>query len=860
MSNVEVDNNKVKISTTGNISSSSRGTISLRNGFFSGINYDVNFSKDVSSSLLYIDQSTFAYSKGQLSFDVVSVSKSFIDVPRTNNIILSSTLENVEVGSVSRKANDKLNVSLTIKDASLTKLGDVLDYLNETTFTFDNILKEVTTTFDEVLSISYPALSIYPTIDNEKHVLNLDGRVFNVKDLYLTAESLELADSNIDITASGAITNFNFKDNDFTVSIKIDDDLASAYGRLSFNSDTKTLWGENYSLSSYINTRVLGDQIKDLDTFVDTIKTTKLVLDDDAKGVVLSDFGNQFGLTPGKGSYGMALGSLTEFLMLNEVIEYPEKDNYATFFNSMSLFEDKINFDGTNIDKFSDLLTDNKCFAQYGVNKLEYLNGQSRWDLFHNKYIEKMNEIIHQYQNKYNAAFASLLEGSQIDVKLVYYDDWSGNDEPHYVASIMHPKEAYTSVEEYDVEDMFDINMPASYYAEAAEQYKTDKRISKKVEEKFKKAIANYIADNRDPEDSQELNEDMAYSAIQALIYLSIANKDDAKQFNELYEGFAGEISKNYDDSILTTYFNLLTSYHNFQAEAEENLKYFLAQMKLELLMFGSFDQILTLFSFSDFDYKNLNTVVPGADDAIRNNHYLETLKEGENFTYVLRDNLKSDLVKLDYSLSYGEDGKTISEFTAYDVKTGKKYNYIDNASLVSEVDIGRIYNRYNALVELGEEDSLSFTSYLHKHGIMPDDAEGQYASLRYQSSKDKGSVIPDYQVPVLVGFEGAFNDLADGSPNMLCVASLDKDSVDFKKDSEYHYGSAGERLEGSKNNWSGLSANGKILDLGTMESSTTSLGAFASYDSTTWNEAHDENHLFKMYEQGMYCFVFYCM
>ena len=846
----ECDNGKITITTDGMIGEDKQGIINLNEGFFKGVNYDVKVYFDIISSYVYLDQESFKYSDNEFTFNVKTVEKEYLDTIKKENVIFDEALDKINLKSVIRRDDMTIAITLTVTDEELNALDKVIVYLDKTNITFVNALKDFNNTFALSFSVDYPSLVLFPTFDFRAHKFKLSGRAYNLKEGSFAQDDIIFESSNIEIDKNIKIDAFNSANKGFSFDMSILNDTSHLYGAVKCDeSKIQTLWGNNFPLEGYFDSKAITLSIQSEDKIIDDILNSPIVMDQDLKGISLDQSLPTFSFTIGEGQFGPALTCLSEFLRLSDIVYPLDGSNYDYFNNYKSLFDDTTLYNLASLDDFGELIQDGDAYDKYNADRTAYKEMQDALDSCYQKYITPMLDMFHAYQDKYVQEILRLNTIHQSTYRAVTLDDW--DDEGNLGCSIMHPEEPYFSIEDYDIDDMYITEVYDFYFKEAVEEYKKENKYTREVERLLRQDIARFLA-------IPNFSNEMKYSTLQAFIFLNIADEGDAEKFNDLYMNFASEIGKEYENSLLTAYYNNLTSLYNFQSEINQTFRRFLADMKLKLELFGAFSQILNLFSLSKIDYHNTLIAVQSADKAITQYNYLKELKEDEDYSYVIDSVFKHSLVSIDYDISYSENGSINSSVKIIDTKTNEELETVNNNTMINDKDYQMMYNRYLALKELCMDDSIDFMNYLIKQNVFGLDPAQRYELMRYQSAFDKGETLPDYPLPVLTSFTGFYDDLMDKSVTGYCASHYGDNNSLYTEGKNYTFGSDGDSLNGSKRSWSYLELRGTILDLSSMTSSEVGLNAVATYNQTIWNNGFDDHYLFKRYENGFYTFVLF--
>ena len=446
-----------------------------------------------------------------------------------------------------------------------------------------------------------------------------------------------------------------------------------------------------------------------------------------------------------------------------------------------------------------------------------------------------MNGIINRYKSKFFIAMKELVNQNTISTKVTYV---GRDDSDLTLASIMHPNQYYTSIEGFDVVDMYVVDMTTDddYFKAIKNHFNEKNYYDHELDTQLETVINNKL--NTCPaEILNDVKASIVLDTLKADVMLKIVDPNDMITFANLYKAYLNEISK--DNSILMSYFNMLTSYTNFKDELENEYYNFLGSIKLDVVKFGSFLQLLNLFSLDNDNYVNMSTAIAKADNAIINNRYLDV---DRYYSYVINDEMVSRYVKLDYENRYDANHNSVTELVMYDALTNTKMDDINQTALLSVDEINEIYFRYQFLNSVGKNNDSDFTSYLLSKKLLD------------QSSLDAYSQInSDFTLPIFTQLTGAFLDTSSTSFDVYLDASMENSSALFNKNNKYGYS-----LKGNKDCWSGKEMRGMILDIGNMQSSDEVINRYASYNDAFWNNDVDEHHLFKMNDHAMYCFVFY--
>ena len=738
---------------------------------------------------------------------------------KKDNVILGDDLDKITINDVNKIDDKKLSISLQIKDVTLNNLDSVLAYLDGKDISFKNAFRKINATFDVEFSVNYPSLKVSFIDDAENQSLKARLRIYNA-----TSENLEISDCQIKNTnlVAPSVTNTNIEVVSDGFDINYETNLKFVYGEYDIAKEKiKTLWGEQYPLSSYFNnTKIAGGIEFGLKTLINTPTT----YDENIKGVDLFTFLQRNGvdiLLSGK--YGAALASLEESLVLNDITHYSN------------------NFLGGLMDRkqFMTNIVENTSFVLDAYNNIRddalFKASFSKWNAFNEKYVNQMNGIINSYKSKFFIAMKELVNQNTISTKVTYV----GRDDSDLTyASIMHPNQYYTSIEGFDVVDMYVVDMTTDddYFKAIKNRFNEKNYYDHELDTQLETVINNKL--NTCPaEILNDVKASIVLDTLKADVMLKIVDPNDMITFANLYKAYLNEISK--DNSILMSYFNMLTSYTNYKDELENEYYNFLGSIKLDVVKFGSFLQLLNLFSLDNDNYVDMSTAIAKADNAIINNRYLDV---DRYYSYVINGEMVSRYVKLDYENRYDANHNSVTELVMYDALTNTKMDDINQTALLSVDEINEIYFRYQFLNSVGKNNDSDFISYLLSKKLLD------------QSSLDAYSQInSDFTLPIFTQLTGAFLDTSSTSFDVYLDASMENSSALFNKNNKYGYS-----LKGNKDCWSGKEMRGMILDIGNMQSSDEVINRYASYNDAFWNNDVDEHHLFKMNDNAMYCFVFY--
>ena len=824
---VEQNGSQVLIKTKGVVGKDNQGIVTLQKGFFKDLDYDVNIYSDISLNLIDIDQTSFKLQGNEFNFKIHAVNDTFINSLSTKNISFDESLNKVSVADVKKVDDNNASIKLSISDNNIDQVNEALEYLNGGKFTLASALNNAQSSFTSTFVANFPSLTINPIVKNG--TLTLYVNVYNNQKIDLGEQDFTLTNSNIDYVAT--LEKIETTSNGFAATYKSKtENMPRTYGQVDIkNNRIKTLWGEEYSLSKIFDFVNADDSALYYDNeFISKITSKAFTVDNYMKGLDLIDFTNtlpDFHLTN-------TLGALMSLFELTDIAPSYDKNNSNHVFKEKSDSISKvINKDIENANAYLSKMDDKDDLFYASLDKLNNFDTQ---------YIRKMESMIARYRESFFTKFKAMINSGSIAFRLAYVDHWTTST--GYKLTLLDPNQYYVSVEGFDAEDTYHYQIPNTYLSQLKPDLETASYYSEDVDKAFVDVLSKYCADNRD----EVLTSTIVSSVLKGNLIFDMVSKEDADEFNSLYEGFINEIGKPYDESVLTAFFNTLYPYRNFQSELEKDVSYFMADMKIKLAKYGSFAQMLNLYSFNDFDCDKLDKSLKNADNAIKHYSYSKDVGKDENYSYAAGGTISGMFVKLDYETSFDANGNPSISFKMYDARTNEEINNINNTSILSYEDVVDIYNRYLFLVETEETNQPTFYDYLVDIGLINIVDYNLY--VQYSENENGGEKLPSYTVPILTMFNGTYNKTSSDSYKALCAKSYDKMSTSYVEGQTYQ----------SNKDWSGKEANGKILDLASMEQKDEILGRYATYNQTEWSKLHDDHQIFKMYETGFYCFVFY--
>ena len=849
LASVSTEGGSISITTSGCIANSQKGALVIRNGFFKEITKDVAFNVDVKTAANYIDQTSFAFENGTLSFTIL------LEHPAKDNIAASDLqivgATGAQIAGVTLGADKKsLAVAASFENSGLD-LNGALTLLNQSKIRIAGVAVNQPVAIDVLFNVNRPKVVVYPTLENMK--LTLDARLNNCTADNLLQEDISFENTNLVFegeNANATLDSCVMSDHGFTLSITLlDRNLSNYSGNISIGGDKlRSLWGEThnikgrfaFALPSYTLTPNMGED------FEEKVLANPVTFDDVSNVILFAAYATQLGVSIYSGDPTKIVSSIISLLQFFGITGSSGEPTIADVLAKLEIMDHKLDDINHKIDSLSDQIAKGDAATALGIDKILFNQYQSNWDVFMTNYVEKMEDILRSYQVNYRTELINLISiGSSLDLEICFVNGKDADGHDAKVVAIESPRMPGYSLDGDEIIDRCNISIPASYLADckasAAHGY------NESFDGALKTALAKYLQDN--PND--KLDADAIYNTILGLVQFDVITTEDTLAFYNLFVNFANGIS-----SGMMNYFNMLECFYNFQTEAESSYLTIRANMKLLLIKYAGFVSMFADYAgVSGIDRSQLKTTYQNAETFLQDHTHMREVDAGSNYSYVLNMPTHSVYVRATFDKGYNNPGNHCSFFyhyRFYDYSAGtsdstrKEIDYINNSNILDKTDLLKIKGRYNNLRSYGiVEADKTFKAYLADSGVYNKSFDDYYADAKIHNV---GEALPE-TFQILAGYDGV-SGLTSESFGTCCTSN---------GSGNYYFVDGYYAYKGSKESdcWSGTEAKGTIIDFESLSTTTTVINRLARYDESHWYWSTDEHHAFEMYRYGFYGVVF---
>jgi len=847
---VSSDGGVISISTSGNVANSNKGVLIVKSGFFKEISNDVQFNVDVKTAANYIDQSSFEFEDGILSFTIKLEHPAKDDIAASNLQIVG--VEGAQISDVELGEDKKsLFVSVSVEDGELD-LNGALTLLNQSTIKIAGAAANQPKAVDVLFNVNRPKVVVYSELANNK--LTLDARLNNCTSNELLQTDIAFENTNLVFEgedANATLDSCEITDQGFTLTITLNDaEIKSYYGNIAITGKKlKALWGEAHDcrgrfsigLPSYTVTPNMGED------FEEKVMSNPIDFDDVSNVILFVGYAAQLGVSIYAGDPTKIVSSVISLLQFFGITGKSNEPTIADVLAKLEIMDHKLDDINHKIDSLSDQIAKGDAATALGIDKILYNQYQSNWDIFMTNYVEKMEDILRSYETNYRTALINLISSSNpLDLEICFVNgkDEEGHD-TQFVA-IENPRMLGYSLDGDEIVDRCNISIPASYFADCKASVVHGYNDS--FAELLKTALGNYLNDNP----NSKLDADAIYNTMVATVQFDVITLEDTLALYNLFVNFANGLSS----GKLINYFNMLECFFNFQTEAESSYLTIRANMKLLLIKYATFVGIFADYAgVSGIDRAQLKATYQSAETFLQNHTHVRELEADSNYSYVLNSTIHAVYIRATFDKGYknpGNDCTFFYHFKFYDYSAGtsestrKEIDYINNSNILDKTDLLKIQGRYNNLRGYGiVEADKTFKDYLTDSGVYKAAFDEFYDdAVRHNSGE--GMQAP---IKILAGYDGV-SGLTSESFKVCCTSKGCGDYFDIG--STYDY-----KNKHDSGCWSGVEAKGTIIDFESLTTVTTVINRLARYDEAHWYWSTDEHHAFEMYGYGFYGIVF---
>lgn len=838
--NCQVDSEYIKIITDGTISDGDFGFVTLKGGFFEGIDTDIDLYFAVYSVAYHIDCSTLKLENNELSFVALFSNKSFDNIGIDNVNFDPFDISKVEI--VGEK-KDGLKIYIPFEgtfDEVLSRLAfgkivvdeDPTDNLSGMEISFD---------------INFPTFDLYSELKGKDLIIHF--RYHDVITNDIKMDNIQIESSNLRLTgdnANAALKEIIEVSNGFDYIIETSEELDEVDGTFKIVSESpifKTLWGVEQNIPPIYfgctndNKVVLQSYQKGEyeESFSETMITAKPDVDTVAHVLQFAGYAAQLGVAIYKGDAFQIIGSVMNIAQLFGLTGKSGEPTIQDVLNKLQDMDNQLKAIDRKMDALKQQMLDSTTAIQLGVDKILFNQYRSTWDSFYENYIEKIEDLLRNYTTDVRTYYVNFVRNTDdVALELKYF---TTNDNKT-ILSMENPDDPNHSLEGYPFASSKSVTINKSYFTDAANLTRRSQGYSDDFDDLFRKCLKNNLKasypDLSDADFDSLFND--VYGHIAGLAQFSAVKADTAKNMRNLFVDFAKQLSgKATGTSKMVYYYKMLESLYNFQSEAETEMKQFRVNMKKLLDEYAGYATIMAQFC-SGIDKSEITNSYNDAYEYIKNNDNMRKVGQNQDYCYTINSNIAANVVRCSFDKGFNDAGKNKCSFwynyKTYNEETDQTIDVVNNSKLLSDANLSIIHARaVNILQYSGQSGDVSLFSYFQSKGIITSNMKKKYNGTQ-----------------AITSYTG-INDPSTSSFNVICTSVGVGNYFDYG--TTYSY-------KGSRESdcWSAREASGTIFDLASNKSADNHINRMARYDESHWYWSTDEHWAFEEYITGKIAFA----
>ena len=830
-----IENDYIRIVADGVISKGEYGVITLKSGFFDGINADIDLYFEIDVIAYHIDGSTIKLENNVLSFVALFSNKSFENICVDNVTVGSYPISKVEIIGEDR---DGLRISIpyegTLEEAILN-------------LTFEKLIVDEDLTDNDagnelLFDFNYPTFDLYSDLYGKN--LTIHFRYHDAVRGNITMDNVEVSIPGLRF--SGDDSNATLKgmvevSNGFDYLIETNDELDNVEGVFKIVEQSpifKTLWGKDVNAPTFEFicqnenkvTLLANTEGEYEESFSEKLISAKPDVDTLAHVLQFAGYAAQLGVAIYKGDAYQIIGSAMNILQVFGLTGKSGEPTIQDVLDKLEDIENQLKSIDRKIDALKQQMLDSTTAIQLGVDKVLFNQYRSTWDAFYENYIEKIEDILRDYTTDVRTYYVEFVRNTtDVNLELKYFKSTDNKT----IFSMENPDDLNHSLEGYSYLSSKNVTINKSYFTEAADLTRVRQGYSDDFDGIFRKCLKNNLKNSYPDLSDEEFNNlfNDVYAHIAGLAQFKAINKETAKEMRNLFVNFATQLSgKATGTSKMVYYYKMLESLYNFQSEAEAEMKQFRVNMKQLLDKYAGYATIMAQFC-SGIDKSEITKAYNDAYDYIKNNDNMRPVGKNQDYCYTINSLVAANVVRCSFDKGYNNAGKNNCSFyynyRTYNEETGKTIDVVNNTKLLSDANLSIIHARaLNILQYNGKSGDISLFAYFESKGIITSNMKSKYKGKE---------VITSY---------GGINDPSTSSFKVICTSIGVGEYFTYGKTYSYK----GYKESGS---WSAKEASGTIYDLSQNKSSDNHINRMARYDESHWYWVTDEHWAFEEYLTG---------
>ena len=852
---------QIKISTTGFIKNGRYGTITLEQGFFEDVDYDVTLYAEIDNALAYLDQTTLALEGNTFSFNVISTANAFISNVSTMNAAFAREIDKISIADVSKVDAHTIRVEASVTNDISDNLDSVIDYLHGVSLTLKECFDDLHGAFPVGMHVNYPKAVVVPAISPSGNELRLSVKFHNAQEAQWEASDISFIGGNLVLEGeaqNATQTAFVRENNGFEVTYALDSSIGNRVEGVivTQNNKLKTLWGApfvetaTFDSTFYGATNELGAVPSDIQIEEKAI-TADVDPHDVARGALSVIYAAEFGASVLSDSVPSAVGSLASLLglWLNSGSTYGDP-TIADVLAKLDQMDKKLDDISAKVDALSDLIVQSSTAELMGIDKILYNQYRSNWDTFNTNYVEPMDNMIRDYLTNIRSGLLDVATSEDdFNIRIV----WAYNDNNELVVTLEDPHNPGYDQDGNEIEEFHSLTIPASYFQPARDAYNESRIYPNNFPVILQNCFKAYLQDNP----MENLDEQGIYYTLMNNISKNAVTRQEAMDFYNLFVNYtAGLSGKTTGTSKLTEFYSMMDCYFNFEKEEADSSRNVRANVAFNLVKYTQIAHNFAMYSGAAIDFEELAANYKAVHDYIQtDSHAHSGLTTNKDFSYVTGTTIRTDLIHTSWNMSFSNTTTFKASFKFYS-SAGREIA-VNNTVIFSEIDLSRVYRRYLYLFQNGDTTDQTFSIYLQNLSIIPRTYIDQYYNAFHDN---KGEPLIDYTrngLPVLVSY-GSLSSLSSEKFNIVQGAKGDGSYV--SEGTVYTYKTATKSgLSADSSYWSGQEVTGKLVYLnGGLGECANYIDRYARYDESHSYWRHDEHWGFNTFSAGRYCLCFF--
>lgn len=861
-----IEENKVVLFTTGEISLEKIGIITLKEGFFEDAEFTSTLYFDVSPLGYIIDNRSFVKNDNEVSFDVLLTNSVFNSDLTKDDI----TIPGYTVSSISlNQDKDTLNICFD----SDKDLDETLDSLKGKFLSMSRT--SIAHPLDEDIKIEFdintPTTSIEATLEGKE--LKLEVRYFDIIESDVNLEHLEITSSELifdGAEANASITSVEDHPNGFDIYITTNEILTNIDGTLNVDNSAefKTLWGTPYLfdslefLATQNNTEVLSFPAKNNEEEFEQKAIDSTPPIEAASDILLfTAYAAKLGASIYTGNVASGIDSVLGILGLFGINGDSGQPSMQDVMNKLNDISKQLNKIDVKLDSLKQQMSDAQASIQLGIDKVLFNQYRANWDGFKENYVQKMEDYLRNFQADLHSYYIEFVRNSEdVTLTLSYVEE---NNK--LLLCIENPKDPGYSLEGVKIKSTKDIKITKSFYEEAIESIRKTQGYNSNFDLIFKNCISNNLKNDNPSMTDDELkllaNDVYAHITGQALIKAS--KEDLAKNVTNLFIDFCHQLTgKGLVASRISDYFKMMECYYNFESDARRDFLAFRSNTKVTLDKFAGFATMISVFC-PGIERKEITKAYNETAEYIKKNtnirvtdHIVPEISNSQwkvDYSYVTNSKIAAYIIAAKFNIYY-DDANSNKCSLKYSINLSNYINsaissdassYINNSRLINSTDLETMLKReiYRRKTEGQSTNGLNLYNYLESKGFI----DGQYNSIwSYYLGQGHGQALPE-KVKVITSYDGlAYLSKTDFTT--YCVAKGNGNY--FSTGSNYAYGS-------NYTLWDGREIKGTVYDMEKSEAYDSGINRVCWYSESHWYWSTDEYWAFEEYYDAFYGLVF---